>query len=152
MEYQIKVAETFGGYPPHAFLCLPTSDVYNRSAKTFEACIGHHPPNPNHLFIQTPEMCSVGRTKPWGTTTLHMQFSFNACIIGCDISLQLDCILFCDISIRSFQGIGGYYCNGGLLNESWPIFGLQIKTSLKLSIYKRVKYLPESIINQSTNQ
>ena len=31
---------------------------------TFESCLGHRPPNPNHLFIQTTEMCSVGRVKP----------------------------------------------------------------------------------------
>eukprot|EP00667_Euglena_gracilis_P008768 EG_transcript_8891 len=31
---------------------------------TFGSCIGHHPPNPDHLFLVTPRMCSVGQAKP----------------------------------------------------------------------------------------
>eukprot|EP00996_Jenningsia_fusiforme_P005791 NODE_684_length_1984_cov_36.349354_g632_i0.p1 GENE.NODE_684_length_1984_cov_36.349354_g632_i0~~NODE_684_length_1984_cov_36.349354_g632_i0.p1 ORF type:complete len:540 (+),score=53.22 NODE_684_length_1984_cov_36.349354_g632_i0:134-1753(+) len=31
---------------------------------TFASCVGHRPPNPSHLFVQSPEMCTVGRMKP----------------------------------------------------------------------------------------
>uniref|UniRef100_A0A7S1I1V3 Uncharacterized protein n=1 Tax=Eutreptiella gymnastica TaxID=73025 RepID=A0A7S1I1V3_9EUGL len=64
----------FRAHPPKTcrscYLCLLQAhqEAYEHNAMavngTFESCIGHRPPNPNHLFEVTIEMCSVGQRKP----------------------------------------------------------------------------------------